>query len=71
MLLPPACCAEVGYNHFAGRRGLQLPQTAALLAQCRPEGYEFHWGLGSLTHANTAATLKPQMQQPQQLQEVV
>jgi hypothetical protein len=29
-----------------------------------PDGrYEFHWGLGSLTHANAAATLQPPKQQ--------
>jgi hypothetical protein len=33
------CCAEVGYNHYCGRKGLQMPQTAALLSKCRPEGY--------------------------------
>lgn len=32
------CCAEVGYNHFVGRMGYQMPQTAALLDKCRPEG---------------------------------
>jgi hypothetical protein len=33
------CCAEMGYNHYCGRKGLKMPQTAALLAKCRPEGY--------------------------------
>eukprot|EP00775_Hariotina_reticulata_P012300 gene12300-12436_t len=48
---------EIGYNHFVGRLGLKMPETAALLAKYWPESYRFHWGLGTLTHADTAAEL--------------
>lgn len=48
---------EVGYNHFAGRLGMSMPETAALLAANPVEYYVFHWGLGTLTHAGSAAAL--------------
>ncbi|KAF8067393.1 MER3 [Scenedesmus sp. PABB004] len=48
---------EVGYNHYAGRLGVQLPETARMLARSWPEWQEFHWGLGTLTHAGTAQAL--------------
>ncbi|WIA13695.1 hypothetical protein OEZ85_007252 [Tetradesmus obliquus] len=48
---------EVGYNHFAGRLGLAMPETAAVLQAYWPEWQEFHWGLGSLTHGDTAGLL--------------
>jgi hypothetical protein len=49
----------VGYNHYHGRRGLPMPQTAKLLSANRPEKYVFHWGLGTLTHYGTAEVLCP------------
>eukprot|EP00879_Flechtneria_rotunda_P025186 GHRR01026752.1.p1 GENE.GHRR01026752.1~~GHRR01026752.1.p1 ORF type:complete len:295 (+),score=61.58 GHRR01026752.1:724-1608(+) len=48
---------ETGYNHYVGRLGMKMPETAQLLAQNWPETYNFHWGLGTLTHAATAADL--------------
>jgi hypothetical protein len=33
-LLP---CREVGYNHYKGRMGWEMPQTAHMLAANRPE----------------------------------
>ncbi|KIZ03532.1 secreted protein [Monoraphidium neglectum] len=51
------CGWEVGYNHFNGRRGLQLPITAGMLNRKRPEKYVFHWGLGTLTHFQAARAL--------------
>lgn len=35
---PVVVHAEVGFNHYCGRMGYQMPQTATLLAKCRPEG---------------------------------
>jgi len=29
--------AEIGYNHYCGRMGWQMPQTEELLAKNRPE----------------------------------
>ncbi|KAF6261585.1 chondroitin AC/alginate lyase [Scenedesmus sp. NREL 46B-D3] len=48
---------EVGFNHYAGRLGMSMPETAALLQANPVEYYVFHWGLGSLTHAGSAALL--------------
>lgn len=53
MLLAP----QLGYTHFAMRLGLHLPQTAALLSLNWPEAYELAWGLGSLTHGDSASVL--------------
>lgn len=47
----------MGYNHFVGRLGLKMPETAAILQAYWPEWQEFHWGLGSLTHGDTAGVL--------------
>jgi hypothetical protein len=41
----------------AGRLGVAMPETAALLAANPVEYYVFHWGLGTLTHAGSAAVL--------------
>ena len=41
---------EIAYNHYVNRKGFQMPNTLALLTKNRPEGYAFHWGLGTLTH---------------------
>lgn len=48
---------EVAYNHYAGRLGMELPETAKLLRKYWPESHEFHWGLGTLTHADSAQSL--------------
>ncbi|KAF8063673.1 hypothetical protein HT031_003528 [Scenedesmus sp. PABB004] len=48
---------ELGYNHYAGRLGMALPQTRALLERYWPEHYELQWGSHTLTHAGSAATL--------------
>jgi hypothetical protein len=34
---------ELGYNHYVGRLGMRLPETAALLANNRLDWYEFCW----------------------------
>jgi len=41
----------------AGRLGLKMPETAALLKMGWPEWQSFHWGLGTLTHGDTARVL--------------
>jgi hypothetical protein len=51
------CGWEVGYNHYKGRMGWDMPNTAAMLAKHRPEDYVFHWGMGTLTHYRTAEVL--------------
>eukprot|EP00775_Hariotina_reticulata_P012621 gene12621-12751_t len=48
---------EIGYNHYAGRLGLDMPETAALLANNWPEYYSFCWGLSTATHAESASLL--------------
>lgn len=48
---------ELGYNHYANRLGLRMPETAALLKRMWPEWYELYFGLGTLTHGHTAADL--------------
>ncbi|GBF87978.1 hypothetical protein Rsub_00690 [Raphidocelis subcapitata] len=48
---------ELGYNHFAGRLGMNLPETAKLLAQNPVDWYEFCWGLSTITHADSAKEL--------------
>jgi hypothetical protein len=50
-------CPQVAYNHYVGRRGLQMPWTQQLLERFWPEGYDFHWGAGTLTHADSARRL--------------
>ena len=34
---------ELGYNHYVGRLGMKLPETAELLSQNRVDWYEFCW----------------------------
>lgn len=34
---------EIGFNHFAGRLGMRLPETARLLARHPVDYYEFCW----------------------------
>eukprot|EP00775_Hariotina_reticulata_P003960 gene3960-4213_t len=48
---------EFGFNHYVGRLGIKLPETAALISRYNPDWYEFHWGLGTLTTADTASML--------------
>jgi hypothetical protein len=48
---------ELGYNHFVGRLGMKLPETAALLEDHPIDWFAFSWGLATLTHANTAKEL--------------
>lgn len=48
---------ELGYNHYVGRLGMQLPQTTALLQRHNIDWYAMHFGLGTISHANTAALL--------------
>jgi hypothetical protein len=48
---------EMGFNHYVGRLGMWLPETAALISRNWPDWYEFHWGLTTLTHADSATFL--------------
>jgi hypothetical protein len=45
---------EVGYNHYVGRLGMKMPELAGLLSRNPVDWYTFSWGLGTLTHADTA-----------------
>jgi hypothetical protein len=47
----------VGYNHYVGRLGMKLPQLARLITRDWPETFTFGWGLGTLTHADSASRL--------------
>lgn len=49
--------AEIAYNHYVGRLGMRLPETAKLLARNPIDWYTFSWGLGTLSHADTAKEL--------------
>jgi len=48
---------ELAYNHFWGRLGIEMPETRQFLLKWAPDCYLFRWGLYTLTHANSAATL--------------
>ncbi|GBF89133.1 hypothetical protein Rsub_01850 [Raphidocelis subcapitata] len=48
---------ELGYNHFSGRLGIKMPETARLLSRHPVDWFAFCWGLGTLTHADTARDL--------------
>ncbi|GBF99458.1 hypothetical protein Rsub_11944 [Raphidocelis subcapitata] len=48
---------EIGYNHYAGRLGMPMPETAALLRRYPLDYFEFSWGAATLTHAGTAPAL--------------
>jgi hypothetical protein len=53
----PAAGWELGYNHYVGRLGMNLPQTRELLQRFAPEWWEMAWGLGTLGAADTAGQL--------------
>jgi hypothetical protein len=59
VLSAPLCCPcfTHRFNHFAGRLGIPMPETAALIRRYPVESHEFHWGQGTLTHADTATVL--------------
>jgi hypothetical protein len=44
---------EIGYNHYAIRKGMNLPQTKRFLEQTRPTSGEFHYRWETLTHGLT------------------
>lgn len=48
---------ELGYNHYVGRLGMRMPQTQALIKRYYVDWYDLHFGLGTISHANTAALL--------------
>jgi len=48
---------EIGYNHYVGRLGMDMPETQILLQRKWPDWYDFHWGQGTLTHGDTAQYL--------------
>lgn len=54
---PPKKLPPQGYNHFVGRLGMRLPETARLLSRYPVDYYEFCWGSCTLTHADTARAL--------------
>jgi hypothetical protein len=41
---------EIAYNHYCNRRQLDMPLSKQILDNNRPEFFEMHWGLGTLTH---------------------
>jgi hypothetical protein len=43
---------EIGYNHFANRLGVPMPNTQALLAKIRPTGIDHHMVFETLTHGD-------------------
>ncbi|GGA22454.1 hypothetical protein GCM10010981_08330 [Dyella nitratireducens] len=44
---------EIGYNHYAIRQGMSLPETQKFLEQTRPTSGEFHYRWETLTHGLT------------------
>jgi hypothetical protein len=44
---------EIGYNEYAIRRGMSLPETEKFLQQTRPAKGEFHYRWETLTHGLT------------------
>jgi hypothetical protein len=54
LIISPRQTYEIAYNHFAGRKGMKLPRTKALLAKSRavngPTGTNFHMAYETLTH---------------------
>jgi hypothetical protein len=48
---------EVAYNHYVGRLGLSLPETQRFIRNRPQDWFSFHWGLGTLTHADSASML--------------
>jgi len=42
---------EIGYHHYAVRRGIEMPQTRELILNNQPEGVDHHMAWGTLTHA--------------------
>jgi hypothetical protein len=43
---------EIGYNHYANRLGIPMPNTQALLAKIRPTGIDHHMVFETLTHGD-------------------
>jgi hypothetical protein len=50
---------EVGYNEYANRLGLALPETKAVVAQVRPTGVNHMMVWETLTHAETGNAALP------------
>jgi hypothetical protein len=50
---------EVGYNHYAQRKGISLPQTKKVVERLRPSDVGNHMAWETLTHAGTG-TIKRQ-----------
>jgi hypothetical protein len=46
---------EIGYNEYANREGLSLPQNQKLLAKIRPTGADHHMIWETLTHAEVGS----------------
>jgi hypothetical protein len=44
---------EIGYNHYAVRQGMDLPQTRIFLEKTRPSPGRFHYRWETLTHGLT------------------
>ncbi|KAJ3320995.1 hypothetical protein HDV06_004654 [Boothiomyces sp. JEL0866] len=44
---------HIGYNHYANRLGLNMPNTQILIGLNSDTAYYFNWGLGIFTHFGT------------------
>jgi hypothetical protein len=55
----PDAMWEIGYNALAGRLGMALPHTAALIAKTRPSWADHHMDWETLTHAEIGAVGVP------------
>ena len=42
------CGWHIGYKHYNGRKGLPMPNTAAVIQKNPYDVFTFHWGLGHL-----------------------
>ncbi|GBF94527.1 hypothetical protein Rsub_07061 [Raphidocelis subcapitata] len=50
---------EAALHHYTRVKGLQLPNTEAILRQWRPEALVLHWGMGTLTHWGADCARQP------------
>jgi len=57
--LPCGHSFEIGYNHFANRLGMALPNTAKFIAKIRPTDADHHMVWETLTHAEVGSVGLP------------
>jgi hypothetical protein len=50
-MVTPLPTWEIAYNEYAGRLGMSLPSTSALVTRIRPTGVDHHMDWETLTHA--------------------